>query len=116
MFFFEGVKGKGFFGILEKLTVCFDLILKSLYLFVSYSAELYSVHSSVPEGKLDSFLKIRSSVLNFAFLSFVDRLSILFFLIRNEKKSNFFNNNLGAQRLITYFYDSSKRVGIFLDT
>ena len=41
IYFFEGVKGKGFFGIFEKLTVCFDLVPKSLYLFVSDSAELY---------------------------------------------------------------------------
>ena len=42
MYFFEGVKEKGIFGIFEKLTVCFDLVPKSLYLFVSDSAELYS--------------------------------------------------------------------------
>ena len=43
MYFFEGVKEKGIFGIFEKLTACFDLVPKSLYLFVSDSAELYSV-------------------------------------------------------------------------
>ena len=42
MYFFEGVKEKGIFGIFEKLTACFDLVPKSLYLFVSDSAELYS--------------------------------------------------------------------------
>ena len=91
MYFFEGVKEKGIFGIFEKLTACFDLVPKSLYLFVSDSAELYSAElrsistqldkdSSVPEDKLNFFLKIRSSVLNFAFLSFVDRLEIFLFL------------------------------------
>ena len=84
MYFFEGVKEKGIFGIFEKLTACFDLVPKSLYLFVSDSAELYSAElrsictqldkdSSVPGGRLKKFLKIRSSVLNFAFLSFVGR-------------------------------------------
>ena len=34
---------KGFFGIFEKLTVCFDSVPKFLYLFVSDSAELHSV-------------------------------------------------------------------------
>ena len=59
VYFFEGVKEKVFFGIFKKLTVYFDLVTKSLYLFVSDSsdsAELYSVKlrsadSSVPEGK-----------------------------------------------------------------
>ena len=78
-YFFEGVKGKGFFGIFKKLTVCFDLVRKSLYLFVSGSsdfAELYSGDSNVPKGKLNFFLKIRSSVLSFAFLYFAGRLSM----------------------------------------
>ena len=38
-------------------------------------------------------------MLNFAFLSFVDRLIY---------------NDLGAHGVISYFHDSSKRVGIFL--
>ena len=83
IYFFEGVKGKGFFGIFKKLTVCFDLVQKSLYLFVSGSsdfAELYSGDGGVPKGKLNFFVKIRSSVLNFAFLYFVGRLSIFPFL------------------------------------
>ena len=69
-----------FFDIFKKLTVCFDLVPKSLYLFTSDSAELRSVDSSVPEGKLIFFLKTRSSVLNFVFLSFVERHGIFLFL------------------------------------
>ena len=42
MYFFEGAEEKGIFGIFEKLTVCFDLVTKSLYLFASDLAELYS--------------------------------------------------------------------------
>ena len=48
--------------------------------------EFHSADSSVPEGKLNFFLKIRPLVLNFAFLSFVDRLDIFSFLLLNEKK------------------------------
>ena len=44
--FFKGVKGKDIFAIFEKLTVYFDLVPKSLYLFVSDSAELYSIIST----------------------------------------------------------------------
>ena len=43
IYFFQGVKEKSIFGIFEKLTVCFDLVPKNLYLFVSDSAELYSI-------------------------------------------------------------------------
>ena len=68
IYFFEGAK---------ELIVYFDLVPKSLYLFVSDSAELYSISTWL--DKLDFFLKIRSSVLNFAFLSFVDRLCIFVF-------------------------------------
>ena len=32
-----------------------------------------------------------------------------------KKSKCFFRNDLGAQRVITYFYDSSKRVGLLLD-
>ena len=101
MYFFEGVKEKGFFGIFEKITFCFDLGPKSLYLFVSDSVELRSMElhaadSNVPEGKLNFFLKLRSSVLNFAFLFFVDRLEIFLFLYWMKRKSNFFYNDLGA--------------------
>ena len=32
---------------------------------------------------------------------------------KKKKKKNY--NDLGAQRVIAYFYDSSKSVGIFLD-
>ena len=61
------------------------------------------------------FLKVRSLELNFAFLSFVGRLSIFSFLKLNEKKVIFLYNDLNAQRVIAYFYNSSKMVGIFLD-
>ena len=64
IYFFEGVKGNGLFGILKKLTVCFDLVPKSLYLFVSdfsnsaelYSIEFHSADGSDPESKLNFFL------------------------------------------------------------
>ena len=51
-------------------------------MFVRDSAELYlvklcSADSSAPEGKLNFFLKIRSLILKFAFLSFVDKLGSL---------------------------------------
>ena len=59
---------------------------------------------------LDSFLKIRSSELNFALLSFVDRLDIFLSLYEIKKK---LYNNLGVQGVIAYFYDSSKRSGMF---
>ena len=59
---------------------------------------------------LDSFLKIRSSELNFALLSFVDRLDICLSLYGIKKK---LYNNLGVQGVIAYFYDSSKRIGMF---
>ena len=60
VYFFEGVKEKGIFGIFEKLTVCFDLVPKSLYLFISDSAvEVRSADNNAPEGKLNFFLKIR---------------------------------------------------------
>ena len=49
-YFLEGVKGKNFFGIFEKLTVCFGLVPKSFYLFLGDSAESYSAESSVPKG------------------------------------------------------------------
>ena len=45
IYFFEGAEEyfqKGIFVIFEKLTVCFDLVTKSLYLFASDLAELYS--------------------------------------------------------------------------
>ena len=114
MYFFEGVKEKCILGIFEKLTVCFDLVPKSLYLFVSDSAELYSAElrsiwlwldkdSSVPEGRFKKFLKIRSSVLNLAFLSFVGR--FLYWI----KKTYFFYNDLGVWGV------GHKWVGIFLD-
>ena len=74
-------------------------------------------HSLIKIVKLNCFLKIRSSVLNFAFFSFVDRFGIfLFFFIPNKKKNiNFLYNNLGVQAVIAYFYDSSKQIGIYLD-
>ena len=55
MYFFEGFKEKGFLGIFEKITFCFDLGPKSLCLFVSDSVELrsmelHSADSNVPEG------------------------------------------------------------------
>ena len=114
------LKENRFFGIFKKLTVCLDLVPKSLYLFFSdssnsanlYSVELRSAHSSIPKGKLNFFVKIRSFVLNFAFLSSVDRLGIFSFL---KKSKTFFYNDLGAQRVIACFCNSSKKVGIFLD-
>ena len=89
-------------------------------MFVSDSAELYSISafldedSSVPEGKLDSFLKIRLSVLNFVFLPFIDRLSIFVSYTKLKKSKKFFYDDLGVQGVITYFYDSSKKIGILL--
>ena len=65
---------KDFLGIFEKLNICF-------HLFVSDSAD-----SSVPEGKLILFLKIRALILNFALLSFVDRLGIVHFLYWMKRK------------------------------
>ena len=122
VYFSEDVKGKGFFGIFKKLNVCFDLVRKSLYWFVSdssdsaklYFAELRSADSNVPEGKLNFFLNIISLVLNFAFLSLVDRLGSFSFLY-DKKNLRFFCNDFSAQRVIVYFYDSSKTVGIFLN-
>ena len=87
IYFFEGVKEKGAFWLVEKSAP------KSLYFFVSdssdsaemysvelHSMELHSADSTVPKGKLNFFLKIRSTVLNIAFLSFVRRLGIFLFL------------------------------------
>ena len=62
IYFFEGVKGNGLFGILKKF--CFDVVPKSLYLFVSdisnsaelYSMEFHSADGSDPKGKLNFFL------------------------------------------------------------
>ena len=72
--------------------------------------------NSVPESKLNFFLKIKSLTLNFASLSFVGRLCLFFFLYTKRKKSkNIFYNGLGVQGGVAYFYDSSKRIGIFLD-
>ena len=117
IYFFQGVEGKDFSGIFKKLTVCFDLVPKSLYLFISDSTvELHSVDNSATEGKLNFFLKIRSLSLSFASLSFVGRIYIFSFLILNEKKSrNIFYNDLVVQGVVAYFYDNSKRIGIFLD-
>ena len=97
IYFFEGAEEyfqKGIFVIFEKLTVCFDLVTKSLYLFASDLAELYSAElrsiltwldkdSSVPEGKLHFFLKIRSLELYFAFL-FFSLEGLAFFLSYNK--------------------------------
>ena len=58
-------------------------------MFVSDSAELYSGDSSVQEG---------SFILNFAFLSFVDRFGIFLLFSFFFKKS--FYNDFGAQRVI----------------
>ena len=44
IYFFEGVKEKVIFGVLEKLTVSFDLVLKGLYSF-SKSKKKLSVDS-----------------------------------------------------------------------
>ena len=75
------LKEKVFLVYLKKLTVCFDLVPKSFYLFINDSTvELHSTDNSTREGKLNLFLKIRSLALNFAFLSFVDRLGIFIFL------------------------------------
>ena len=41
MYFFEGVKEKGIFGIFEKLTACFDLVPKSLYSFSKSEKKKY---------------------------------------------------------------------------
>lgn len=103
------LKENRFFGIFKKLTVCLDLVPKSLYLFFSdssnsanlYSVELRSAHSSIPKGKLNFFVRIRSFVLNFAFLSFVDRLGIFLLFSFLFKKS--FYNDFGAQRVILLF-------------
>ena len=66
--------------------------------------------------KLGENLKFRLLVLNFAFLSFVDRFDVFFFfLILSKKKHKFFYNNLSVQGVIAHFYDSSKQIGIFLD-
>ena len=118
--FFEGVEGKDFFGIFKKITVCLDLVPKGLYFLISGAGDLYSVvlhsaNNSVPEGKLNFFVKIRSLALNFASLSFFSRLCLFSFLILNEKINIFFYNDLGVQRVVAYFYDSSKQIGIFLD-
>ena len=98
IYFFEGTKEKGIFGI-------FDL-------FASDSAD-----SSVLEGKYIFFPKIRSLVLNFVFHSFFDRLGIFlfFYWIKKKKQKKKKKNDLVAQSGVTYFHDSSKRVGIFLD-
>ena len=53
-------------------------------------------------------------LLNIAFLSFVDRIDIFSFLY-DKKDVEFFYNNLGVERVVTYFYGRSKRVGIFSD-
>ena len=53
--------------------------------------ETRSADSSVSEGKLNFFLKIRSLVLNFDFLSFDYRLSVFSFLYDKKKsRKNFF--------------------------
>ena len=81
MYFSDGVKGKVFFGIFKKITVCFDLVPKCLYLFISDSTvELHSADNSAPEGKLNFFLRIRSLALNFASLSFLVGFSFFLFL------------------------------------
>ena len=98
IYFFEGTKEKGIFGI-------FDL-------FASDSAD-----SSVLEGKYIFFPKITSLVLNFVFRSFFDKL-VIFLLFKKKKKKRKKkkkNYDLVAQSGVTYFHDSSKRVGIFLD-
>ena len=59
---------------------------------------------------------MRSLALCFASLSFFGRFCIFSFLILNEKIGKIrFYNDFGVQRVVAYFYDSSKRIGIFLD-
>ena len=59
---------------------------------------------------------MRSLELRFASLSFFGRLFIFSFLILNEKIDKIrFCNDLGVERVVAYFYHSSKRIGIFLD-
>ena len=98
---------KVFFDIFKILSVCYDLVSKTLYFCISDFVDFYSAEGS--EGKLNFFLKMRSLALCFASLSFFGRLFIFSFLILNEKIDKIrFYNDLGVQRVVAYFYDSSK--------
>ena len=98
---------KVFFDIFKILTVCYDLVSKTLYLFISGFVDFYSAEGS--EGKLNFFLKMRSLALCFASLSFFGRLCIFSFLLLNEKIVKIlFYNDLVVERVVAYFYDSSK--------
>ena len=56
------------------------------------------------------------NLLNFAFVSFVDRLDTFSFLYYEKKRMQFFfYNYLGVQGVITYFYSSFKQISTFLD-
>ena len=96
-----------FFDTFKILTVCYDLVSKTLYLFISGFVDFYLAEGS--EGKLNFFLKMRSLALSFASLSFFGRPCIFSFLSLNEKIVKIlFYNDLGVQRVVAYFYDSSK--------
>ena len=71
--FLWGCWKKRFFRYIKKLTVCFDLILKSFYLFISdssdsgdlYSVKLHSIDNCVPIGKLNFLFK--NQIINIKF-------------------------------------------------
>ena len=93
---------KVFFDIFKTLIVCYDLVSKTLYLFISDFGYFYSAEGS--EGKLKTknfFLKMRPLALCFASLSLFGRL--FSFLLLNEKIGKIlFYNDLGVQRVFAY--------------
>ena len=65
---FNILNEKVFFDIFKKLTVCYDLVSKTLYLFIIDFGDLYS--AEVSEGKLNLFSKNEVISITFCFSFF----------------------------------------------